>query len=233
MNSTHLPRIGILGGMGPAASAELYKKIIQVCQTEYRCVQDEDFPPVFVNSITLSGFDEKGIVDAKSVERQLIHGVRELAPLVDLIAIPCNTVHAFYDSMQKESSVPILSLPELACRRIFENRYKKVGLLCSQSTRDMKLYHSVLEPEGVSVLLPSAERQESINDIIRHVMGGNQTIHDDKMLQRIAQELKIRGAEAMVIGCTELPFAMSHLTELPVFDTLQILAEGAVKAVLG
>ena len=223
-----LSKIGILGGMGPAASAELYKKIIQYCQTQYHCVQDEDFPQIFVNSLTLLGFDEKGIVKPDLVKSQLIEGIKQLEPLVDIIVIPCNTVHVFINDLRLISNVPILSILELTAEKLQDHQNKCIGLLSSASTRQMKIYHSKLEPNGVKVLSLDGKEQLKIDTIIERVMGGNQTMHDDKILQKISENLRRKGADAIVIGCTELPFAMKQMSGLPTYDTLQILAEGIV-----
>ncbi|MCD4705270.1 hypothetical protein K8R66_04310, partial [bacterium] len=66
--------IGILGGMGPSASANLYKKIIELAQKELQAEQDTDYPPMVIYNLPLFGFDETGIVDEELVQDQLIKG---------------------------------------------------------------------------------------------------------------------------------------------------------------
>ncbi|MEI6597728.1 MAG: hypothetical protein WCL22_01665 [bacterium] len=85
--------IGILGGMGPAASANFYQRIVEIAQHDFGAVQDTDFPPMFLYNLPLSGFDETGFVDAEEVKKQLISGVKKLEAIgsdfIVIHAIPC------------------------------------------------------------------------------------------------------------------------------------------------
>ena len=133
--------IGILGGMGPEASANLYSKMIKYTQHEYGAVQDSDYPPIIIYSMPLLGFDETGIVDQDSVKMQLIEGVRKLENAgCDLIIIGCNTVHIFFDEMQAAVNIPILNIVEETKKKVVDFGCKKVGLFASESTSKTKLY---------------------------------------------------------------------------------------------
>ena len=144
MNAQKL--IGVLGGMGPAASANLYSKIISYAQTEYGAVQDFDYPPVIIYSLPLAGFDETGITDLEAVQRQLVAGVKKLEDAgCQLIIIGCNTVHSYYDEMQAAVNVPIFNILEETKKQVLEFGYKKVGLFASKSTTDLKLYQIQVE----------------------------------------------------------------------------------------
>lgn len=228
MKKVSFPKIGILGGMGPAASAEIYKRMINYCQTQYHCAQDSDYPQIFVNSLTLEGFNEEGIVDLERVKEQLIRGIKQLSAWVDLIIIPCNTVHCFYDEMSQVSSVPILSILELSAQRIAKDNHKTIGLLSSASTRSMHIYDDVMTKYGISITHCTDIEQKLITEIIERVMGGRQTIHDSSLLLNVSRRLISSGATGILVGCTELPFAMTHMFEIKAYDTLQILAEGVI-----
>jgi aspartate racemase len=223
-----LKKIGILGGMGPAASAELYRRMVQYCQTEYGAVQDSDYPQIFVNSLVLKGFDETGISDTSLVLKQLEEGICQLSEWVDIIAMPCNTIHYFFEELSKKTTTQMISIIDLTASKIINDHRSCVGVMCSKSTMELGIYTRVLQRHGIKALHPDISQQGDVTGIIERVMGGNQTIHDDRLLMSIAKNLMSRGAEAIVIGCTELPFAMSRMHELPSYDTIQILAEGAV-----
>lgn len=228
-HQSNQPRsIGILGGMGPLASAELYLRIVQECQLRYHAVQDSDFPEIFVRSLTLQGFDETGIRDAELVREQLRTGIAELSPIVDFIVIPCNTVHYFLYDMQSASTAPILSLVQATAERVARDKHKVVGLLSSASTRDLGLYQQACAVHGIKIVTVSDEQQHCIDSIIEHVMGGTQTRHDDELLMQIGYDLVDRGATGVIVGCTELPFAMTRMQEIQAYDTLKILTQAAV-----
>ena len=137
--------IGVLGGMGPEASSNLYSKIIKYAQHEYGAVQDFDYPPIIIYSLPLFGFDETGIVDETLVKKQLIEGVKKLESAgSDLIIIACNTVHSYFKEMQSAINVPIFNIIEETKKRVVEFGYKKVGLFASESTNKLELYRQQL-----------------------------------------------------------------------------------------
>jgi len=222
--------IGILGGMGPEASANLYSKMIKYTQHEYGAVQDSDYPPIIIYSMPLLGFDETGIVDQDSVKMQLIEGVRKLENAgCDLIIIGCNTVHIFFDEMQAAVNIPILNIVEETKKKVVDFGCKKVGLFASESTSKTKLYQKRFAESGIEVVSPDEKQQQILNKVIEHVMGGNQKNDDVIALKDIARDYVRKGAEAVVMGCTEIPLAInqSH-TDTKLFDTIEIIVQSAV-----
>jgi aspartate racemase len=222
--------IGVLGGMGPEASSTLYRNIIEYTQSEYGAVQDTDYPPVFIYSLPLAGFDETGIRNERKVLKQLVDGVKILENAgSNLIIIACNTVHHFYDQMQNEIDIPILNIIEETARHIQVDGIKKVGLFASESTCKLGLYQKKLTPLGVEVIPPNPHQQKLLNNVIEHVMGGKQSSLDVEVLQRIADDFKSKGAEAVVLGCTEIPLVIRQSdTGIKLFDTIEIIAQSAV-----
>ncbi|NBD74262.1 amino acid racemase, partial [Patescibacteria group bacterium] len=204
MSNAH-KTIGILGGMGPAASANMYQKLLAYAQYQYGAVQDDEYPPVILYSLPLSGFDETGIVDGAAVTRQLIAGVETLERAgCDCIIIACNTVHVYLPQMQAAVSIPILSIVEQARLEVVAYGYTRVGLFASASTVRLGLYEQALSADGISVLSPSPEQQLVMNHVIERVMGGVQNDEDVVRLKEIALAYTAQGAQAMVLGCTEI-----------------------------
>ena len=222
--------IGVLGGMGPEASSNLYSKIIKCAQHEYGAVQDFDYPPIIIYSLPLFGFDETGIVDEKLVKKQLIEGVKKLESAgCDLIIIACNTVHSYYQEMQSAIKVPIFNIIEETKKRVIKSGYKKVGLFASESTNKLKLYQKRFADSNIEVISPNSEQQKILNRVIEHVMGGNQKTEDIIFLKDIARDYIRQGAEAIVIGCTEIPLAINQAhTDIKLFDTIEIIVQCAV-----
>lgn len=222
--------IGVLGGMGPEASSNLYTKIIQYAQHKYDAVQDFDYPPIIIYSLPLFGFDEKGIADEKLVKKQLIEGVKKLESAgCDLIIIACNTVHSYYQEMQSAVKVPIFNIIEETKKRVTKFGYKKVGLFASESTNKLKLYQRRFADSNIDVISPNSEQQEILNRVIENVMGGNQKTEDIIFLKDIARDYVRQGAEAIVMGCTEIPLAINQAhTDIKLFDTIEIIVQCAV-----
>ena len=222
--------IGILGGMGPEASANLYQRIIKYAQIKYGAVQDDDYPPIIIYSLPLDGFDEKGINNLPLVKEQLVNAVKRLELAgSELIVIACNTVHHFYSAMQDAVTIPILNIVEKSLSEVKKESYKKIGLFSSQSTVELKLYQLAFEKSGIKVILPNKNQQEKINMVIEKVMGGRQGIHEVIMLKEIAFDFVQQGAQAIVMGCTEIPLALNQThTDIKLFDTIEIIVEAAV-----
>ena len=227
--------IGVLGGMGPEASSNLYSKIIKYAQHEYGAVQDFDYPPIIIYSLPLLGFDETGIVDEELVKKQLIEGVKKLESSgCDLIIIACNTVHSFYEEMQAAVEVPIFNIIEETKKRVIDLGYKKVGLFASESTSKLELYQNKFADAGIEVISPNSEQQKVLNRVIEHVMGGNQKTEDIISLKDVARDYLKQGAEAIVMGCTEIPLAINQThTDIKLFDTIEIIVQSAVDNSLG
>lgn len=222
--------IGVLGGMGPAASASLYQKMVKYAQYVYNAVQDSDYPPIIIYSLPLQGFDETGIVDEGLVKSQLIEGVKKLeAAGCDLIIIGCNTVHHFYENIQAAVKVPVLNIIEETKKKVLASGYKKVGLFASESTNRLELYQKRFASAGIEVISPSNEQQRVLNKVIENVMGGNQGPSDIIALKDVARDYAKQGAEAIVIGCTEIPLAINQThTDIKLFDTTEIIVQAAV-----
>lgn len=222
--------IGILGGMGPSASANLYKKIVDYAQHKYGATQDSDYPPIIIYSLSLKGFDETGITDLKLVEKQLIDGVKKLETAgCDLIIIACNTVHLFYETMQAEVKIPILNIVEETLKCVLKHGYKKAGLFASQSTTESHLYKKIFIKMGIEIIEPNKTQQKKLNQVIENVMSGSQGQFDIIILKDIAREFISNGAEAIVMGCTEIPLAINQThTDIKLFDTIEIIIQSAM-----
>ncbi len=222
--------IGILGGMGPLASADLYLKIIKYSQQKYNAIQDSDYPPIIIMSLAMFGFNETGIVDEDLVKNQLVGGVKKLeAAGADFVIIACNTVHTFYKQMQLAVKIPILNIVEETKKKVIEAGFKEVGLFSSESTNKLGLYQNSFEQCGINVISADNSQQKLLNNVIENVMGGKQGEGDVKVLKIISDEYLKQGAEAIVMGCTEISLAISQSQiNIKLFDTTQIIAESAV-----
>lgn len=227
--------IGILGGMGPVASANLYYKIIQICQEQYHAEQDHEFPPMIMYNLPLTGFDETGFSDPEAVKQQLIAGVQTLERAgADFIIIACNTVHHFYDDMQGAVHIPILNIVDEVVEQIVTQGHTSVGLFTSESTNMLQIYEQKCLQRNIHTVSASREQQELINQVILHVMTGHQGPQDLRLLQGILDTMRIQNIEGIVLGCTEIPLAIQQEhVPLPLFDSTQIIAEAAIRASAG
>ena len=222
--------IGILGGMGPVASSTLYQRIIEYSQYEYKAMQDNEYPPVLLNSITLDGFDETGITDNKLVLEQLLLGVRDLERGgADFIIVACNTVHYFFKELQDAVNIQLFNIIDQARKDVVKHGFSRVGLFSSEYTQRLRLYQHLFTGSDIDVIVATPVQQRVLNEVIKNVMGGRQGLTDVFKLKEVLRDFTGQGAEGIVLGCTELPLALnqSH-TDVKLFDTLEIIARAAV-----
>ena len=221
--------------MGPEASAYFYNLLIRLAHAKYGAVQDEDFPPIIIYNLPLKGFDERGIVDRRLVASQLVEGVKKLElAAADLIVIACNTVHIFQAEMQKAVKVPIYSIVDETVKVAKARGYKKVGLLTSASSVKYRLYVDKLTKEGISSITATLAEQKILDNIILHVMAGANGAGDTAKILNIMTRFVAAGAEAVVLGCTELPLAFPNEDfPVPVLNSNQVIVDKALALALG
>lgn len=221
--------IGILGGMGPNASADFLQRILRLAGKR-GAVQDDEYPTILLNSIGLQGFSVSGVTDTPLVETQLISGVRTLQSAgANLIAIPCNTVHCFYQSMQRSISIPLLNIADITAAAVATAGISTVGLCSSCTTVQTGLYKTACSQYGVDIVIPSAGEQQTVNTIIEAVMSGVTGDEELVQLKSIILSLNRKGAQGVILGCTELPLVINQKwTDVQLFDSLELLAEEAI-----
>lgn len=216
--------IGIIGGMGPQASCELYRLLIEksilLCQTK----QDEDFPEIFIDSVPVPDIigDKSRYESALSLLKERCKRLNSYN--LDSISIACNTAHVFVPDLQEELGSKFISLIEAVAGEAKKQRMQCVGVLGTPVTIKSSLYQDALSRKEIRSVTPTEEDLIVLERIIRQVLAGKNTDQDLKSLLNIADSLTQRGAEAIILGCTELPLIFPKTYSLPVFDSLDILA---------
>lgn len=223
--------IGVLGGLGPWATVDLFEKILRLTpasrdQEHLRVIIDNN-PKIPDRSPAILGSGEDPtpalVATARNLERAG----------ADLIVIPCNTAHAFYGPIAAAVSVPVLHIMDevaQAARREIP-ALRRAGVLATRATMAAGLYHSAFARVELSVVGPDAAGQEVVNRTIYAVKAGQTGPALTGALLPVAQGLVDRGAEAIVLGCTELPFVLRPgAIRVPVLDSNLILAQAAVRA---
>ncbi len=205
--------IGILGGMGPAASAETYRQVVHLCQRQFNATEDDEFPEIVVYSLPLRGFDYRGfsVQQEKNVLRQLVTALRKLETMnVEVILIDCNTVHVFYPLMQEQVRAKIINLVETTIEYCRQKGVRKVGVLCSNTSKRLHLYDQPLTNVGIESLELQPKEQKQVDKAILAVMGGKESYVHHEQLNTIMERLFDQGADAIIIGCTEISLLLKN-----------------------
>ena len=148
----------------------------------------------------------------------------------DVLIMACNTAHYFYDSVCEDISIPVLHMPRLTARLLLDMGVKKAGILATDGTCQSGVYGKALEEEGIDPVYPSAEKQQIIMSLIYdHVKAGIMDF-SDLDINGVISEMQEKGAEVLILGCTELPMAFDIIRQnvLPAVDPTDVLARAAV-----
>jgi aspartate racemase len=149
----------------------------------------------------------------------------------DGIALCANTAHLYADRLQQAINLPVIHIVTETAKTINKNEFKKIGLLGTKFTMEMDFYRNKLELFGLEVLTPEKiETREYIQYTLREELGvGYINPETKKRYKEIVKELVDRGAECIVLGCTEIPMLVNQDDfEIPVLDTTKIHSQSIV-----
>ena len=222
--------LGIFGGMGPEATADLYKQIVKLTPA----TKDQEHIPTFIYSLPQVPDRIASIANQDpAIIIAITEGVQRLENSgASFIAIPCNTVHYYYDEMQNAVSIPIIHMIKETVLEVKYNypNVKKIGLLATSGTIKTQLYNNELEANGFEVLVPEdLIEEENVMKAVWGIKSGvDQQINED-LLAIAGQHLIDNGAELLILGCTEIPLAFNpDRSSVPVVNATKVLAERAI-----
>ena len=219
--------VGILGGMGPEATVELFRRIIALTTAK----RDQDHLHVLIDSNPKIPDRTAAILaQGESPLPLLIAVAKDLERAgADFIIIPCNTAHYWLHELREVVSIPIIDMIGETAARVATNipALRTIGLLATTGTLRSNLYQRAFARSGVDLLVPSEEEDAAIMRAIHGIKAGDHTVREAVI--GVAHGLVARGAEGIIPGCTELSLVVSQDSlSVPVFDPLSILAERAV-----
>lgn len=237
-------KVGVVGGVGPAATVDFLAKI--VANTPASCDQDH-IKVIVEQNPQIPDRTRNLVAGGADPTLALFHACKQLeAAGADLVAIPCNTAHAFVERIQPHLGIPIVNMIHETVEHLKRHpaRPGTVGLLATDGTVASRVYQDVAEAAGVRLVVPDEDRQRQVMAAIYGAAGVKAGFRDGACqadLQAAMEHLvRDRGAEALILGCTELPLLVAGGDRfpilgraLPVLDPTEILARKCVALVLG
>lgn len=220
----------MLGGMGPLATADFFTKLVQLTPA----ARDQDHLHVIVDSNAQIPDRTAAVLDGGlDPTPELVTTARRLERAgAELIAIPCNSAHAFLAAIRRATRVPVLDIMDevAAAAAGLSPAPRAVGLLATSATLRMRLYHAAFEARGVTVLEPRPDQQERVMVAIHAVKAGDLGAAVRARVREAASALVRRGAQALILGCTELPMVVDPArVPVPVLDGTEILARAVIR----
>jgi len=226
-------KIGILGGMSPESTVEYYQYITRTYTERFG---DYGYPEVIIYSVSFQPY-----VDWPNQDRWdlVAQGLGEAAQKLeaagaDLIVIATNTMHLVFDQVQASVTIPMLSLLDAVGDAILARGIKTVGLLGTRFTMEKPFYQDALTRKGITVLTPDEQDREFVNGVIYDELVAGQIRAESRAgYIAIIKKLAERGAEGIILGCTEIPLLVGEDDAgMPLFDTTVIHAEAALNYAL-
>ena len=215
--------LGVIGGMGPMATAVFMQILIQ--KTEASC--DQEHLPMVVRHIPYTPDRTAYILgqSAESPKEYILKAAQELvADGVAEIAIPCVTSHFFHDEIQKDIAIPMLDGVADTARYLHEQGKKCIGIMATSGTVTSGLFTEAFAEYDMECVYPEEEFQADVMGLIYDCVKSNRSVDADKV-HRVMEHLFEHGAEAIVLGCTELSLIPKEYLEGETVDVMEVLAE--------
>ncbi len=221
--------LGILGGMGPMSTAYFYEMIID--HTAVEC--DQDHIDIVINSRATTP-DRTHFIMTGEGENPGEYMARDAKKLekfgAQIIAIPCNTAHYFYDMVNKEIGIPVLNIIYETVSYLRDIGAEKVGIMATDGTVSTETYQKTCTELGVDFAIPDKEYQKMLMEIIYDdIKLGKAT--DIEKFKRVSKHLADKGCDRLILGCTELSLIKkAEKLGSEYVDSLEVLAYKTILA---
>jgi len=224
-----MKRLGILGGMGPAASAEFVNRLVQ--QTPASCDQEHipfvlwNNPQIPDRSTSMRNGDHRPLPF-------LLEGIQILKNTgCDHIVIPCNSAHYWYDDLVK-MGVPITHIVDSVASELINLNAENqcIGVMGTQGTIEQGIYQNRLNQQGWTCIVPDQYEMDTYVQPAIDLIKAGKIQESQHLLMTVIYSLIDRGAKAVVLGCTELPLAIRITSEdgVPIVNSIDSLVKAAI-----
>ena len=220
--------LGIIGGMGPMATANIFSKIINMTDaskdTEHIHIIIDNYPQIPDRTEAIRNGTKTPVkYIRKSIKRLINAGSK-------VLILPCCTSHYFYDDITKKCPVKLINMIVATAKTIKKSGINTIGLLATDGTIESNIFEKEFSKFNIKVIKPSIKGQKVIMDIIYNQVKAGNKICPDKIFSELDNMLE-KGVEAFILGCTELPIAFSGVKKYKFIDPTDILAIEAIQSV--
>ncbi|MGM9616177.1 aspartate/glutamate racemase family protein [Butyricicoccus sp.] len=227
-------KVGLVGGTGPESTVMYYRDINYGI---YEKTKGRAFPELSIESVNL--YHAVQYCQDQSYEEltaYLLQAVCHLAESgAEFAALTANTVHIVFDEVNRQSPIPLVSIVEAACEQAKRRKLKRVGLLGTIFTMKGNFYQETFSREGIEILTPSDREMELVNDRIANELelGIVKETTRQELIQVIRDMQQREKIEAVILGCTELPLALTdEICPVPCLDTTKIHIETLIEMMM-
>jgi len=226
--------IGLLGGMSWQSTASYYKAINEGVNKHLGGLHSAK---ICMNSVDFSEIEAlQQLGDWPATARILCNAARSIeAAGADFLLICTNTMHKVADDIEASLTIPLLHIADATGKKLVEDGIGRVGLLGTKFTMEEDFYKTRLtEKFGIEVIIPDAKAREAVHNVIyQELCLGKILDHSRQEYLHIIESLRVKGAEAVILGCTEIALLVQQQhTSVPLYDTTEIHSSEAVRMAL-
>ena len=221
--------IGMIGGTGWPSTLEYYRVINQETNRRLGGLNSAKIILSSFNYAEIDLLNKKE--DHAGVYKLVLDATQRLKKAsVDFIIICANTMHQYVDALEQETGLKVVHIGDATAKEIKIKNISKIGLLGTRFTMEMDFYTKRLSQSGIESLVPEKPEREFIHNVIMNELLKEEIKTETKeRFLSIIKDLASRGAQGIVLGCTEIPLLIKQKdTHLPVINTLEIHAKAAV-----
>ena len=228
-----MKKVGIIGGIGPVSTVDYYNGIINGYRLK---ANDENYPEIIINSINMTEMlAHLQNNDLDALATMLVNAIHNVANAgAEFAVIASNTPHIVFERVQKQSPLPLISIVDETCTYAQSKGCKKVLVIGTRFTMSSGLYSEVFRKYDITAIVPSENEQTAIHDIIFPKLEDGIVVLEDKqkMLAIVNQLITEHDADALVLGCTELPLMINDEDlDILVLNTTQIHIESIINSI--
>lgn len=231
VDAMHMKTIGLLGGMSWESTATYYQMINEGVKAKLGGLHSAKIYLYSVDFHEIEKLQHSG--DWAATARILSNAATGLETAgAEFLVICTNTMHKVAPQIERSINIPLLHIADATAEKIKAKGIKSVGLLGTKFTMEQEFYKGRLESKyGLEVYIPDQNDREIVHDVIYNelCLGQIKEKSRDEYL-RIIEKLASKGAEAVILGCTEIALLVKQdQTAVPLFDTTKLHAESAVE----
>lgn len=226
--------VGLIGGTGWISTAEYYRYINEEVN---RRLGGLNFAECILYSLDYGEIDA---LKRAGREPEVYHLILDAAKKLEGagaegLALCANTMHMFVERLEPELSIPIIHIAAATAREINAKGLRNVGLLGTKLTMELDFYKKRLQAAGINTLVPEVEDRDFIEQAINfELLKGVSKPETKNGFLQIIDDLREKGAEGIVLGCTEIPLIVHEGdVDLPVFNTTLVHSRAIVDFALG
>jgi aspartate racemase len=232
MNETTSKTVGVLGGLGPAATADFFSKIVRATPA---ATDQEHLHIIIDNNPKVPNRNEAVAGTGVSPAPVLAEMARRLETAgADFLVMVCNAAHAFQAAITEAVDVPFVSIIEEtsdAVKMQLPTR-AKVGVLASSGCLDSHLYQEALAARGLHALVPEGASKDAFMTLLYRIKSGDDDVRAD--MRQLAEHFIDQGAQAIIAGCTEVPLVLSSSDlSVPLINSTDVLVARTIAYATG